>query len=316
MREIGGYIELDTYQGHMLYENGILLNSGRSGLAYLIESKNIKKISIPYFLCNCIYDTCVKYGVNINKYNIDADFRPLNITFENDRWLYLVNFYGQLTPDYIRSLQKTHSKIIVDNSQAYFDSPIDNVDTIYTCRKFFGVTDGAVLFSDSKLERKIEMDISNNRMGYLLGRYEGNASDYYFEYVENNKLFYSQPIKEMSKLTYNILHAVDYDYVKNKRTENFSFLNKKLKQLNLLNISDALGGFMYPLLVKDGDLLRKKLISKKIYVPLLWPNVLKETTNNMIEYYLANNIVPLPCDQRYTVDDMHYMIGVILDCLD
>ena len=73
---------------------------------------------------------------------------------------------------------------------------------------------------------------------------------------------------------------------------------------------------MYPLLVKDGDLLRKKLISKKIYVPLLWPNVLKETTNNMIEYYLANNIVPLPCDQRYTVDDMHYMIGVILDCLD
>ena len=30
MKEIGGYIQLDTYTGEMLHEEGILLNSGRS----------------------------------------------------------------------------------------------------------------------------------------------------------------------------------------------------------------------------------------------------------------------------------------------
>ena len=43
MREIGGYIELDTYTGKMLYDDGIKLNCGRNALQYLIKAKKIKK---------------------------------------------------------------------------------------------------------------------------------------------------------------------------------------------------------------------------------------------------------------------------------
>ena len=43
MREIGGYIELDTYTGPMLHGDGIKLNCGRNALAYLIEAKEIKR---------------------------------------------------------------------------------------------------------------------------------------------------------------------------------------------------------------------------------------------------------------------------------
>ena len=52
MREIGGYIELETFRGRMLHEEATKLNCGRNALAYLCEAKKIEKLYLPYFLCS------------------------------------------------------------------------------------------------------------------------------------------------------------------------------------------------------------------------------------------------------------------------
>lgn len=41
MKEIGGYIELDTYTGKMLHSDGLKLNCGRNALAYIIKANGI-----------------------------------------------------------------------------------------------------------------------------------------------------------------------------------------------------------------------------------------------------------------------------------
>lgn len=43
MKEIGGYLELDTYNMPMMHGDAMAFNSGRSCLAYLIEKKISKK---------------------------------------------------------------------------------------------------------------------------------------------------------------------------------------------------------------------------------------------------------------------------------
>lgn len=43
MKEIGGFLEWETYEGKELHNNCIALNSGRNCLRYLIKTKNIKK---------------------------------------------------------------------------------------------------------------------------------------------------------------------------------------------------------------------------------------------------------------------------------
>ena len=68
---------------------------------------------------------------------------------------------------------------------------------------------------------------------------------------------------------------------------------------------------MYPYYVKDGVFLRKKLQDEKIYIPVLWPNVKEDLCATDTEYQLSDNILPIPCDQRYTVDDMNYIIKII-----
>lgn len=305
MKEIGGYIELDTYTGKMLHGDGIKLNCGRNALAYIIRVKNIKKIWMPKFMCDSCDKVLSDNQVDVEYYSIGLDFKPL--IKEWDGWLYVVNFYGQLSNGYLTSLG---DRIIVDNAQAYFQEPIPGVDTLYTCRKFFGVADGAVLYTDKYIEVK-EQDESFNRMNFLLGRYERSASEFYQEYVDNNHFFRNEPIKRMSKLTENLLHGINYEVVKRRRTQNFAYLHDKLHSVNMLNLSVPDGAFMYPLYIENGAAVRKELQTKKIFIPSLWPAVFNLCEENELEYDMAKNILPIPVDQRYGIEDMEYILEEI-----
>ncbi len=310
MRELGGYIEFEKYTGQMLYEDGIKLNCGRNALSYLIKTKKIEKIWMPKFMCDSCDKVLLDNRVKVEYYSIGNDFRPIIEEREKD-WLYIVNFYAQISNDFLSSLG---DKIIVDNAQAYFQSPIPEIDTIYTCRKFFGVPDGAILYTDKKLDNILQ-DESFERMRFLLGRFERTASEFYAEYVANNHFFANEPIKKMSKLTENLLHSIDYEKIKNIRTENFKYLHNRLELINKLEIVVPEGAFMYPLYIDNGEEIRRKLQAQKIFVPTLWPSVFNICEKNEVEYDMAMNILPLPVDQRYSIDDMEYMIKKILALL-
>lgn len=311
MKEIGGYIELENFNLPMLHEGSIELNCGRSCLAYLIRARGIKKILLPYFLCDSVKNLCERDRVETAYYHIDEGFMPENISLDEDEWLYVVNFYGQLTADDIEALKDEHGRVIVDNAQAYFDMPAPGVDTLYTCRKYFGVPDGAFLYTDARLSEELPLDESFERMRFLLGRYERTASEFYGEYAANNRLFAGEPLKKMSRLTCNLLHGIDYERVRKKRTENFKQYHEKLKHMNQLELRDVEGAFAYPLLVENGAEVRKRLIEKKIYVPTLWPNVVDEMSEYDIEHRFAKNILPLPVDQRYNSDDISFALEVL-----
>lgn len=316
MREIGGYFELNKYDLPMLHEEALALNTGRNCLAYLIESKNIQKIYLPYYICNAVVDTCKKAGTKINYYHISDDFSIKDFDAEKSTYFYIVNYFGQLSNNEILLLKDKYKNLIIDNAQAYFRLPVNNVDTIYTCRKFFGVSDGSLLYTNKKINRNLEQDISYERMTFLCGRFEKSASDFYNSFLINEELLNNLPLRQMSKLTYNLLHGIDYEFVKNRRTKNYNYLFNKLAKINKLRLKRIEGAFAYPLYIDNGNELRKKLIAHKIYVPTLWPNVITDDLNETLEYDMALNILPLPCDQRYDEEDMEYMIGEIYKCLN
>lgn len=307
MMEIGGYLELDEYRLPCLHEEAIALNCGRSALAYLIEAREIKKIALPRFLCHSLRDVCHRYKVEAYGYPIDSDFMPTDVHLDQDEWLLLVNYYGQLDNDKIKQLASRYGRVIVDNTQAFYQDPVEGIDTFYSCRKYFGVSDGAFLYTDTFLKRELPQDESFEYMRHLLGRYERTASEFYAEYVASNERFDYEPLKRMSKLTTNLLHAIDYEHIRQRRTLNFRYLHEALDSYNKLSLHVPEGAFMYPFYVKGGAELRVELQRQKIYIPTLWPDVLRECAADMTEYDLANNILPLPCDQRYGLKEMEML---------
>lgn len=311
MKEIGGYIEFEKNHMPMLHEGAVALNCGRNALWYLCRAKHIRKLAIPKFLCSSVSNVCQKAAVEYRHYSIGLDFLPKNLELKRDEWLYLVNYYGQVSNEAIETLKKKYGKLIVDNAQAYFQMPVYGVDTLYTCRKYFGVPDGAFLYTDVLLAEELPFDESYERMRFLLGRFERTASEFYSEYVANNHLFAEEPIKRMSKLTDNLLRGVDYEFVRNRRTDNFNALHEALKARNRLKLVIPEGTFMYPFYIEKGAELRKRLQKEKIYIPTLWSDVFDVCTENEPEYDMANNILPLPVDQRYGQKEMKIILEKI-----
>lgn len=308
MREIGGYIELERFSLPMLHEGALALNSGRNALAYLIRTREIKKLRLPRFLCDSVPKVCEREGAAYTLYDIGRDFLPAqDFDLGEGEWLYLVNCYSQLSNEQLTAFAERYGRVIVDNAQSYFQKPLPGVDTLCTCRKYFGVPDGAFLYTDAAPIGELPRDESFSRMGFLLGRFERTANEFYGDFRANEERFEALPVMAMSRLTRNLLHGIDYAAVERRRRENFSYLHERLKDRNGLALRQT-GTFMYPLLLENGKALRKKLQAEKIYIPTLWPDVFQMSEPGSTEYAMAENILPLPIDQRYTTEDMAYML--------
>ena len=317
MLEIGGYIELDTYRLPMLHEGAPALNCGRNALAYLLRARKIKRLWIPRFICDSVTGVCEREGVPYSLYCVGADFLPAQeLELADGEWLYFVNYYSQFDNETISEYVDKYGRVIVDNAQSYFQPPLPGVDTLYTCRKYFGVADGAFLYTDAVLNEELPQDESFERMRFLLGRFERTASEFYSEYAANNEFFVHEPVKRMSKLTENLLHGIDYSRVKAVREENYQTLHRALGARNLLRLPDRPGSFMYPLMLEDGAEVRKRLQAEKIYIPTLWPDVFGWCGEGDAEYRMAKNILPLPIDQRYGAEEMEYMAEEIGKCMN
>ncbi len=312
--EIGGYIELDTYTGKPPHEGAVALNYARNALTYLIEAYRIRRIWIPKFLCATVADACRKAEIQIMYYSIGQDLRPVMTEKPTDGdWLYLVNYYGQIGNEEIAVIHKQYPRLIVDNVQAFFQDPVPGVPTLYTCRKFFGVPDGAYLYTDVRLNRELPEDRSADRMRHLLGRYEDGARAHYGEYSACETCAEDIPLRQMSPLTQNLMRALDLSGSRRKREENFAFLQEAFAERNKLQLSAPTGPFMYPLWLENGGELRKYLQERDIFIPTLWPDVFDLCESTDLEYNLAQDILPLPVDQRYGPKEMEYMVSLILD---
>lgn len=313
--EIGGYLNLESNTDNSYHKDAIKLNSGRNCLRVLIRSRKISRIYLPYYICDSVIDACNLENCKINFYSLSSNFKIKNqlINFDlKTDYLYLVNYGGLLTTNDVDNYYKKYQNIILDNTQDFFRHRFLDIDTIYSCRKFFGVPDGAYLYTDANINENYEYDCSYDRMEHILGRYELGAERFYQYYIENEAKISSLPIKYMSRLTDNIMRGINYEKSMEQRNKNYSFLFKEMNNMNQLNLpSNIMGAFAYPLLIGDAQKIREKLIKEKIFIPQYWKEVLTRTAEESIEYQYAQNILWLPCDQRYTEKEMSYMVDKV-----
>lgn len=314
-RSFGGYIELEDCGGHPYHRNAIALDSARSCLAYLVELREIRSIAIPDLMCDVVAETLERRGVEYRRYKIGAEFEPiLDFDLMDGEWLYLSDYFGRLSDDTVQeALQKSRGRLVIDEVQGFFRAPWSNIDTFYTCRKYFGVPDGAYLVTrdGSSLIRELPECHSINRMSHILGRCEMGPSAYYGAYVESEQTVGGNGPERMSEITRRLLSGIDYEFVKKRREENYRTLDEVLGTTNLLKDHSPSGPYMYPYLVDNSTGVRNALAELSIFIPTLWPNVLTECSEDSLAFCYAENVLPLPVDQRYDRGDMEYIAAEI-----
>jgi hypothetical protein len=313
MKPIGGYFSLELPHGEEYHKDAIRLNTGRNCLEYILKARGYKKVYLPYYTCGVVLEPFEKLGVSYEFYHIDINFEISDMfTLKAGEALLYVNYYG-LKQSYVEQLaEKIGKRLIVDNTQSFFAKPIIGIDTFYTCRKFFGVPDGAYLFTDKKLDEELEQDLSFERMASLTKRIDLGAEAGYGDFRDVTKALVGQPIKRMSNLTQRLMQGIEYIGIAQQRRANYQQLHAALGTSNTLSLpleEDAVP-MVYPYLASIKG-LREKLIENKVFVARYWPNVMVWTTKDDIEYLLAYQMQPLPIDQRYGEEDMNRIIDII-----
>ena len=313
MEAIGGYFSLELPQREEYHKNAIRLNTGRNCLEYILRVRGYKKVYVPYYTCEAVMEPINKMGIPFEFYHTDIHFEVRDrFTLKKGEALLYTNYFG-LKQRYVEQLaEKIGSRLIVDNTQAFYAKPLSGIDTFYTCRKFFGVPDGAYLYCDKEFNEEIEQDYSYERVAHLVKRIDLSAEEGFKDFRRVDDGLDNQPIRKMSKLTQRMMQGIDYEAAALRRRANYQMLQEALDKENNIELPmdvDAVP-MVYPYLIPVEG-LREKLIEKKIFVARYWPNVMEWTTKEDIDYLLAYQMQPLPIDQRYGEDDMNRIIGIV-----
>lgn len=313
MKPIGGYFELELGNTGAYHPGAVRLNSGRAGLEYLLSASRYEKVYLPYYTCDVLLQPVTRCGTAFEFYAVDEKLEPVfdfSAIGANEAFLY-TNYFG-LKDDYIDELSSRCANLIIDAAQAFYTRPAGNTDTFYSPRKFFGVPDGGYVYSKKDAGIPLVAGSSHEGFGHLLIRHEQGAEAGYGMFLENEARLDELPLQGMSELTARLLSAVPYDLVAAKRRANFSFLHERLSARNTLALSwnDDAVPMVYPFLTEDSS-KRRKLIENKVFVAKYWPNVSAWAGKDAWETHLAENILPLPVDQRYGTDELSFILDLL-----
>ena len=108
--------------------------------------------------------------------------------------------------------------------------------------------------------------------------------------------------------------SIDYQLVAQRRRDNYLLLNEALKDKNnrrLLQLTDDEVPMIYPYYVENGSRLRQHFIEHHVFCARYWPNIFDWCSPMDWEYQLAENLVCIPIDQRYSENDMQNIVNLL-----
>ncbi len=305
-RPIGGYFELETFDGTEYWQDALRINTARNCLRHLIRTFHIRKLYAPRYTCPVVWDAVRSERCEMEYYSVDRDLMPVS-EFPREAYILYTNYLGVCTENASRLAQK-YPRLITDGSQSFFSIPI-GFASFNSARKFFGVPDGAYLFASGAALEGLDEDTSAGRVSHLLTRIELGPQPGYPAFLQNENRLCGEPVKVMSKLTQTLLRGIAYNRCAEIRRSNYMALQAALGGIN--EWRGAIGGtdvpMAYPFLCrKEG--LREKLIAENIFVPTFWNGQMDPDTGK----YMERCLLPLPIDQRYGSYEMRRISECIL----
>lgn len=328
-----------------LWGYAVLTSSGRGAISLMLDSikedVKYKTVLLPAYICESVIMPFIKNGYNCYFYDIGTNLEPntnhiVNYLGEKIGIILHMGYYGFPTNakigDLIKQFKKNGTIIVEDITHtlfSYYERYKENDYYIASLRKWFGIPSGGFLASKNKKIQsinKIKESFSSIRKEALLikGKYIQ---------TENEKLkdqflkMFNSAEEELNKdlapydidaVSNTIILNYDINELISKRRENFSFLLRHIKGIKATNtvfddFTDKICPFFFPIYVeKYRDELRKYLIDEKVYCPVHWPNPAQvKNIKSLISRKVYENIISIPCDQRYELNNMEYIISLL-----
>ena len=323
------------------FNETMLTSSGRGAITLLLQQIQPvqKSVLLPAYICESVILPFLEQEYDCKYYEVDENLVP-NIesinSHENIGVFFHMGYYGFSTnsnlENVLESFRETSTIIVEDITHTLFSSYERSKFNNYyvgSIRKWVGIPSGGFLASNAGIEKKsLDEDtiFSNKRFEALInkGKYMSKnepeikeLSLSQFSEAEGYLNLDSSPYR-MDKLSVEILNTLNEEELIRKRKDNYMILSNGIKNINYLQplfetIDEKCCPMFFPILLKENrSSIRSKLAEQDIYCPIHWPlppqidiNVLGNTVS------IYNNVLSIPCDQRYEIKDMNRIIAVL-----
>lgn len=298
-----------------------------------------KRILLPAYTCQTVIDPFLQLGWDVCYYHITRQLRidTESLLSEYDRFspaLCVAHpYYGaDLNEKELQALSVIKEKgcvLIEDLTQCVFSTQRNPVFDFFigSYRKWFPIPDGAFLvgqnvMTDEMPENGKFVQAMSDAM-YLRGTFHQTGDENIKEIsrrvgnVAIGHISGSIEPHRMSDFSIGLLSLIDIDETKRKRLENYQYLYEHLHGCDdcepvgrdIEEVTCA--PLFFPIYVKDRAAFQKKLAQQEIYAPVLWPVHTPAVMINDSIKRIYDEILMLPIDQRYGVNDMQRMVDVI-----
>lgn len=340
--------ELDCSSIIDTHDNGkkICTASGRSATSHLLKNIKTNNVALlPNFTCHSVISPFTDQGYDIHFYRIakdlTVDIKDLlgKMKKYNPGILYLQDYFGFDTiaslKEYHKEIKSYNSIIIKDFTQSWlsdFDSDIADYK-VGSLRKWLEIPDGGLLLAEEDKSLPLIDNNENSDIVTLFIKGSKLKNEYFKSgdikikakyqpiYEEIANIFENdKEIYDISKLSKNIIATTQFEDIKLIRRSNYSVLLEGLRMSPtvtpvFITLEDSVTPLYFTVYVKeDRAKLQRMLAQHEIYCPVIWPTPLEVQTyfNNDESLSHFNNILSIPCDQRYDNMDMKR----IVECID
>jgi hypothetical protein len=313
MKNIGGFFELELPYGKNEYhKNALALSTGRACINLIIKKLNPSKVWMPFYTCDATFEPFNIHQIPIEYYELDTLFFPKQLPeLKQNEYLFYINYFGLKSTEIRLLIEKYGSQLIIDDTHSFFGKGYPTIWSFTSARKYFGVPDGAYLYSPVLIEdhynRFTGISIEHN-LNRLIGRQEFA----YNQFIEYEKTLTSE-IHSISLYSELILSHIDYEGVIANRKSNFRFYEAELgafNQLSGVTMTDETP-FCYPFL-PSVTIQRNLFFPHQIYIPAYWLDTLNRNVEGFeYEKKISSNMLPLTIDHRYNVQDLERVVEMI-----
>ena len=338
-RIIGGKIgfpeNFPTQQGKpgFLSGNPILLFNARSGIKLVLEALKPGQVWLPSYLCPSIISAVLSADTEFSFYPVDQllnmeDSWDISRNIRSGDLVVVIDYFGfPFNQLLIEELKNQGCLILRDCSQALFyawyeDALCDYF--LFSPRKFLAVPDGGVLISKENKEllqthlQEAGEDVMFTMLKALLLRRDFDilgGERKFLELFEQGERRFAPGTLKMSQLTHMLLtQGFDYHQIQTQRRTNFRILLKELGSYALFHqFPDNVVPLGFPIRVNNRNEIRNKLFQKNIFPAIHWDLKVSVPRQFVQSHQLSEEIMTLPCDQRYNEEDMHYVAQSVLE---
>ena len=325
-------------------ESVMYFDAGRSAIRYLLHALEgkIDTVLLPQYTCESVIEPFVENGYNIFYYPINKKFEISLEIFKNiaestkPQLVVVQSYFGANTlyglRKYLGELQKKEVIVVEDITHSLLIKQEHNSADylVASLRKWCSIPDGGLLASRTLKTKKLSLQskLGENEM-YLQLRLGAQAQKRRFFNLKGDELTEKQLYIDLFERSEDILNrqkncysmsdysrvrilGIDWEEIKQRRRANYFQLCKEFSYVPELEIVDIMMEcntvpLYCPVYVKGGwrDDLQRDMRLKNIMISIIWPesNSVKAHVTPEVKW-IYEHILAIPCDQRYSVEDM------------